>query len=80
MIASNAALQAESGSAERSAAFDLLMLTPLDQLDGAVEALLAQRPPEEVRAAMVEVIARAPLAHFETLKRVYLKHCADAAR
>jgi hypothetical protein len=42
-----------------------------------VSALKQVRPAAEVRAAMVEVIARAPLSDFAALKAVYLKHCAD---
>jgi Tfp pilus assembly protein PilO len=63
---------------EQVSALELLKRTPLDQLEETVKALKKQRPAEEVRKAMVERIARAPLTEFETLKTIYLKHCGDA--
>jgi hypothetical protein len=63
---------------EQVSAVELLKRTPLDQLEETVKALKRQRPAEEVRKAMVERIARAPLTEFETLKTIYLKHCGDA--
>jgi hypothetical protein len=57
---------------------ELLARTPVDQLDKTLEKLKKRHRAEVVRAAMVEMIARAPLADFEILKSVYLKHCADA--
>lgn len=59
---------------------ELLRQTPLERLEEAVKALKRQRAPEEVRRAMVERIAHAPFAEFETLKHIYLKHCGDASR
>lgn len=59
---------------------DLLRRTPLDELDRTVAALKQVRPAAEVRAAMVEVIARAPLSDFAMLKEIYLRHCADEAQ
>jgi hypothetical protein len=63
---------------EQVSAVELLKGTPLDQLEETVRALKKQRPAEEVRKAMVERIASAPLTEFETLKTIYLKHCGDA--
>jgi hypothetical protein len=63
---------------EQASAVDLLKLTPLDQLEEMVKALKKQRPADEIRKAMVERIACAPLTEFETLKTIYLKHCGDA--
>ncbi|HSD43139.1 MAG TPA: hypothetical protein VLD36_14885 [Burkholderiales bacterium] len=63
---------------QQASAVELLKRTPLDQLEETVRALKKQRPLEEVRKAMVERIARAPLTEFETLKTIYLKHCGDA--
>ena len=63
---------------EQASAVELLKGTPLDQLEETVRALKKQRPAEEVRKAMVERIASAPLTEFETLKTIYLKHCGDA--
>ena len=63
---------------EQVSAVELLKRTPLDQLEETVRALKKQRPAEEVRKAMVERIASAPLTEFETLKTIYLKHCGDA--
>jgi hypothetical protein len=63
---------------EQSSALELLKRTPLDKLEEAVKALKKRRPAVEVRQAMIEVLSTAPLSHFETLKRVFLTHCADA--
>ena len=63
---------------KQSCALELLKRTPLDKLEEAVKALKQRRPAVEVRQAMIEVLATAPLSHFETLKRVFLTHCADA--
>jgi hypothetical protein len=60
-------------------AVELLKRTPIDLLEETVKALKHHRPIEEVRKALVERIAHAPLAEFETLKHIYLKHCGDAA-
>ena len=51
--------------------------TPLHELEAAVIALKSRHALAEVRKAMVEVIARAPLADFDTLKHIYLKHCGS---
>ena len=63
---------------EQASAVELLKRTPLDQLEETIRALKKQWPAEEVRKAMVERIASAPLTEFETLKTIYLKHCGDA--
>ncbi len=65
---------------EQVSAVELLKRTPLDQLEETVKALKQQRPAGEVRKAMVERIARAPLSEFEILKTIYLKHCGDATK
>jgi 16S rRNA C1402 N4-methylase RsmH len=65
---------------EQVSAVELLKRTPLSQLEETVRALKNRRAAGEVRKAMVERIARAPLSEFETLKTIYLKHCADAAK
>lgn len=59
---------------------ELLKRTPLAQVEQTVEVLKKQRPSEEIRKAMVELIARAPLADFDTLKHVYLKHFGDTRK
>ena len=59
---------------------ELLKRTPIAQLEQTVAALKNQRPAEEIRKAMVELIARAPLADFDTLKHIYLKHCGDTRK
>ena len=64
-------------SDEQASAVELLKRTPLDQLEEKVRELKKLRPADEVRKAMVERIARAPLGDFETLKHIYLKHCGD---
>ena len=65
-------------SDEQVSVVELLKRTPLDHLEQTVAALTKQHPNEEIRKAMVEIIASAPLAEFETLKTIYLKHCGDA--
>jgi CBS domain-containing protein len=59
-------------------AVEVLNRTPLEQLEKKVKELKRHRPAEEVRKAMVERIAHAPLTDFERLKGIYLKHCGDA--
>ena len=58
--------------------FELLQRTPLEQLEQTVKALKKHRPAAEVREAMVQLIAAAPLSDFGTLKHIYMVHCADA--
>jgi len=57
---------------------ELLKRTPLAQLEETVTALKQRQVAAEVRKAMVELIAHAPLADFDTLKHIYLKHFGDA--
>jgi hypothetical protein len=59
-------------------ALELLQRTPLDQLEQTVKALKKDRPAAEVRQALVQLIAAAPLSDFGTLKHIYMVHCADA--
>jgi hypothetical protein len=65
---------------EGVSAVEVLKRTPLDQLEETVEKLMKHRPNGEVRAAMVERIARVPLADFDKVKQVYLKHCGEPAK
>jgi len=74
-----ALLQTGTEPGERVSAADLLAETPLDRLEETVKALKRDRSPEVARRAMVERIARAPLAEFEVLKHIYLRHCGNAA-
>ena len=73
-----ALLRMGPGPDEQVSVVELLKRTPLDQLEETVKALRQRRAADEVRKAMVELIARAPLADFDTLKHIYLKHCGDA--
>jgi 16S rRNA C1402 N4-methylase RsmH len=61
-------------------AVEVLKRTPLDQLEETVEKLMKHRSSAEVRTAMVERIARVPLADFDTVKQIYLKHCGEPAK
>ena len=79
MDASNVAAVVAPESDE-GCAVALVGATPLDRLEETVRVLKQRRSPDEVRKAMVERIARAPIAEFETLKHIYLKHCGDASR
>jgi hypothetical protein len=56
---------------------EVLAKVPMDELDDAVRALKHSRSAEEIRAALVERIATAPLSDFQALKAIYLTHCAD---
>jgi hypothetical protein len=57
-------------------ALELLQQTPIDRLDETVRALKKHRSAAEVRQAMLDLISKAPLSHFETLKEVFLTHCS----
>lgn len=72
--------RSEDGRDGALLAVELVQHTPLDQLEETVKALKAERSLAEVRRAMVERIARAPLADFDRLKHIYLKHCGNAER
>jgi hypothetical protein len=58
-------------------ALEILQQTPLERVEETVRALKERRPAAEVRQAMLDLLATAPLAHFATLKGVFLAHCAD---
>lgn len=70
----------QAGRDDPTPIVELLQLTPLDDLEETVMALKAERKLAEVRQAMVERIARAPLADFDRLKHIYLKHCGSTER
>jgi CBS domain-containing protein len=72
-------LRMASGGDDEPSAMEVLSRTPLHQLEDAVIALKNRHTVAEVRKAMVEVIARAPIADFDKLKHIYLKHCGSAA-
>ena len=71
-------LRMKRGGDDALSAVEILRRTPLEQLEEAVKALKNRHTLAEVRQAMVEVIARAPLADFDKLKHIYLKHCGSA--
>jgi hypothetical protein len=60
--------------------FQLLRRTPLDQLDETIEALNQRQPVAEVRAALIELLATAPLSDFAAIKRVFMKHFGEAGK
>jgi hypothetical protein len=70
-------LRMEPRGDENTSAVELLKRTPIDQLEQSVIQLKKHRSADEIRKAMVELIARAPLADFDTLKHIYLKHCGN---
>lgn len=80
MNALKALLRRGPGPDEQLSAVELLKRTPLDQLEETVTALKQRQAASEVRKAMIELIARAPLADFDTLKHIYLNHCGDAKK
>jgi hypothetical protein len=55
---------------------EVLAKVPIDQLDDAMRALKGCRSAEELRVALVERIATAPLSDSQALKAIYLAHCA----
>ncbi|MET0166929.1 MAG: hypothetical protein ABW318_18235 [Vicinamibacterales bacterium] len=63
---------------ERIPIIEILRRTPLERLDKTVRALKQHRSGAEVRQAMLDLIAGAPLEHFGTLKAVFMAHCAEA--
>jgi hypothetical protein len=71
-------LRMECREDDEPSALEVLRRTPLHQLEETVIALKSRHTLVEVRKAMVEVIARAPLADFDKLKHIYLKHCGNA--
>jgi hypothetical protein len=62
---------------EGACAIDLLAQVPLDRIEEVVRSLKQRRSPAEIRSALIERIARAPLSDFQALKAVYMAHCAD---
>ena len=78
MLAMRKMLRMDGAPDANLTALELLQRTPIDRLDETVRALKKHRPAGEVRQAMIDLIAKAPLSDFETLKGVFLKHCADA--
>jgi 16S rRNA C1402 N4-methylase RsmH len=78
MSALNALLQVRRYLEEEISAVELLKQTPLTRLEEMVKGLKKHRTAAEMRKAMVERIARAPLSEFEALKTIYLKYCGDA--
>jgi hypothetical protein len=64
---------------ERLPTIAILRRTPLERLDETVRALKRRRSADEVRQAMLDLIAGAPLEHIGSLKAVFMAHCADAS-
>jgi hypothetical protein len=63
---------------ERVPIIEILRRTPLERLDKTVHALKQHRSDAELRQAMLDLIAGAPLEHFGSLKAVFMAHCAEA--
>jgi hypothetical protein len=61
-------------------AVELLARAPLDQIDEAIRGLKGRRSADEIRSALVERIARAPLSDFQILKTIYMSHCVGWRR
>ena len=57
-------LRAESDSDNELSTVELLSRVPLDELETAILALREHRTAQEIRAALIERIARAPLWSF----------------
>lgn len=70
-------LRTGSAEDERLPTIEILKQTPLGELEDMVRALKERRSAAEVRQAMIDLIATAPLAHFATLKAVFMAHFAD---
>jgi hypothetical protein len=63
---------------ERLPVISILRRTPLERLEETVRALKRDRPATEIRQAMIDLIAGAPLEHFGHLRAIFMAHCADA--
>jgi hypothetical protein len=59
---------------------EILRRTPPEALEETVRTLKRRRPATEIRQAMLDLLATAPMAHFGTLRAVFLAHCADEGR
>jgi hypothetical protein len=59
---------------------ELLSRVPLDKVETVVLALKERRTAQEIRTALIERIAHAPLSEFQALKIVYLTHRADVVK
>jgi hypothetical protein len=55
---------------------EVLEQTRLEDLEGTVELLKGKKPLPEIRAAIVELIARAPISQFGVLGRI-LQRCPE---
>lgn len=80
MVEASNLLEGVAKDGAEACAVALVGATPLARLEEVVRSLKQCRSAAEVRQAMVERIARAPFAEFETLKHIYLKHCGDVPR
>ena len=76
MLAIKKILRMERAPVANLTALELLQRTPIDQLNETVRALKKHHSAADVRQAMLDLIAKAPLSDFETLKEVFLTHCA----
>jgi hypothetical protein len=77
MLAMRKMLRMDGAPDANLTALELLQRTPVDRLDETVRALKKHRPAGEVRQAMIDLIAKAPLSDFDSLKKVFLTRCAD---
>ena len=78
MLAMREMLRMDRAPDANVTALEMLQRTPMDRLDETVRALKKHRPAAEVRQAMIDLISKAPLSDFETLKEVFLTHCTNA--
>jgi 16S rRNA C1402 N4-methylase RsmH len=78
LSALKAFLQVRQSLEVEISAVELLKQTPLTRLEEMVKTLRKHRSAAEVRRAMVERIARAPLMELEALKVIFLRYCGDA--
>ena len=76
MLAMREMLRMDRAPDANVTALEMLQRTPME--DETVRALKKHRPAAEVRQAMIDLISKAPLSDFETLKEVFLTHCTDA--
>lgn len=59
----------------RITAAEVLAEASLDSLDETVTMLKRHCTPKDIRAALEDRIAKAPLGDFEVLKNLYFRHC-----
>jgi hypothetical protein len=59
--------------------YEVVQQASLERLDAVLTMLKRHQPVTDICTALLERIARAPLAQFGQLKTVYFHHCVSGA-